>query len=164
MQQPQACNPYATLGKLDDTMGMGFVQPGFGNPLAFRDRFGRGGGGPGAFLDDEIRASFDGLGGVGAGFADPLTPSLVHAAMGADSGCEMEGFPVPRALPVPMAPATNSRIRADSLGYGEVPVGSDMRKTPDTLVRRHSCHTLSGNTSGLIPNGVVSRCFFSGLL
>ncbi|KAH0826098.1 hypothetical protein J3R83DRAFT_5844 [Lanmaoa asiatica] len=166
VQQSQACNPYAVnisgRGELDDATG---AQPGYRSPLAFREPFRRGGVSPGAFLDEEIRASFDGVGGVCVAFADPLTPSLAHAPMGANVGYEMEGVPVPRIVPMHMAPGgTGSRIQNDSLGYGEVGVGPPpveggfvVQKTPDNSTLRHSYHVKShGNTSEFIPDGAMS--------
>lgn len=171
MQHSQgACDPYSgnfsDRDALNGAMGMEFVQPGYGNPLAFREPFGRGGSGPGAFLDEEIRASFDGVGGVDTGFTASSTPSFVYAPTGVKAGCEMEGIPVPLAVPMPMAPgATRSRIRNDSPGYGEVDAGPPsvcggvvMQKTPDNLTRIHSCH-FQGNASGVTSDGTVSGHF-----
>jgi hypothetical protein len=162
-----ACDPYAgnfsDRGELNGAMGMGFVQHGYGNPLAFREPFGHGGSGSGAFLDEEIRASFDGVGGADIGSTDSSTPNFVYAPTDVKAGCGMEGIPVPLAVPMPMAPGvTRTRLRSDSTGYGEVdagppPVGGGlvMQKIPDNLSRSY----FQGNLSGVTPDGTVSGCF-----
>lgn len=161
VQQFQVSNPHTAHGELGGAMGTGSAQPEYWNTLAFRDRYERGGVGPGAFLDEEIRASFDGVKAVGDGFADPLTPSLVRAPMGANVGYEMEGIPVPRAVPMPMALETKSRIQNDIFGYGEVDLGPPPVETGSVinLTRRHSYRVnLPGNANRFIPDGAVSAC------
>ncbi|KAI9457372.1 hypothetical protein HD554DRAFT_2225096 [Boletus coccyginus] len=147
--------------ELYGAMGMGLVQ--CGNPLVFREPFGRGRTGPGAFLDEEIHASLDGVEGVGAGSTDSSAPGFVYAPTGVNAGYEMEGIPVSRAVPMTIAPvSTGSRIRNDSPGYCEVddvglpPVDGAfiMQNLPDNLMRRHSCH-FQGNASGATPGGTM---------
>ena len=157
---------FSDCGELNGAMGMGFVQPGYGNPLAFREPFGRGGSGPGAFSDEEIRASFDGVGGLDARFTDSSTPSFYYGPMGVNAGYKMQGIPVPRVVPMLMAPgSTRSKIRNDCPGYGELDVGPPpvdgdfvVQKMPDNLTRCHSCH-FNVNASGMTPDGTVSGCF-----
>lgn len=140
---------------------MGFVQHGYGN--ASREPFG-GGGSPGAFLN-EICASFDGTGGADTVFTESLTPGLVHAPMGANTGYRMDGVPASRPIPVPMAPGSARSRQNGSLVCSEAEVGqssldggSFVQKTPDTLTHlRHSCQC--GNASAFRPNCAVSRCF-----
>ena len=163
------CDPSAAYlsghGALDGSTSTRFVQPGYGNPLVFREPFARGGSGPGTFLDDEIRESFDGVGVVGAGFADPPAHSSVHGPTGVDASHRMEGIPIPWVVPMPLTSGiTRSSIRNESPGYGEVDVelplvegGSSMQRMSDNLTCHQSCH-LHGNASGFMPDGTVSGC------
>jgi len=147
-------------------MGMRLAQ--CGNSLAFRKPFGRGGSGPGTFLDEEIYASFDGVGSVGAGLADSSTPGFVYAPTGVKAGYKMEGIPVSRAVPMTIAfGSTGSKVLDDSPGccgvdVGPLPVDGAfvMQKRPDNLTRRHSCH-FQGSASRVTPDGTVSGCFLA---
>ena len=154
---------------LQQSHGMGPVPPGHGNPLAFREPLGRGPGGSGAFLDEEISASFDGAGGASPGSTDLSAPGFVHALqVGVNGSYEMDGVSVPRALPMPVPPGvTRLRMQNDGPRYGEVEVGAPpieggfgfvIRKTQDNLTHCDSRH-LHGNASGFAPDGIVSGRF-----
>ena len=146
---------------------MAFMQPGYGGSSTFREPFGRGGG-PGAFLD-EIRASFDDARGIDAGFAEPLSPGLVHAPVGTNTGYRMDGIHVSHALPMPMA----SGPARSSWEDGEVVVGPPpadrgflVQKTADELTRCHSCQAHPHrNPGGGSPDGPVGlHCFECSLV
>jgi hypothetical protein len=63
--------------------------------------------------DEEIRASFDVAGGVGAGFADLSTPGSVHVLTGVNADYEMEDIPIPQTVPMPVAAGfTTSGVRS----------------------------------------------------
>lgn len=158
---------FSGRGEPDGAIGMGIAQTGYGNPSTFREPFGRGGRGPGAFLDEEIHASFDGVGGMDTRFAEPLVPGLVHAPVGTNTRYTVDGIPVSRAVPMPVAPGgARSRIQNDSPGCGEVEIGPPvdgaivMQKMPDNSPHRLSCHVHSHrNAGGVTPDGAVSGCF-----
>ena len=155
---------YAICGEPDCAMGMGFYQPRCEHPSTF----GRGEGRRGAFLDEEIRASFDGVGCVDTGFAELLAPGLVNAPVDINNICRMDGVPVTRAGPMPITPGgAGLRTRNEGLGYGEMEVGlppvdrgSAMKRASDNLTHCNGCPVHPhGNAGSCMPDNAVSRCF-----
>ncbi|KAG9310779.1 hypothetical protein JVU11DRAFT_8628 [Chiua virens] len=100
------CAAYITGGEDLDGVTRS-LQPGHGTLSSRLESFDRSGGGASAFLDEEIRASFDGAVGVDAGYTDPPEPKFIHIPLNTNTSYEVEGIPVPRTAPVPIPPPVN---------------------------------------------------------